>query len=174
MQRSFGLLLSVAFAVATSGCSGEYQVAPVPPAAETPESTASPAAATAAPDQQPQGTETPVAPPAAPTSAPAPSPAAGFPIKLSAGVALAQSLPTGTAMGFSVDYRFTQGSAQGASRYVWVIQGNQLEPVRLDVELQQQGTLQTFVTQWRPEAGPFRCHIEDGGGQRLSDSVPLR
>jgi hypothetical protein len=30
------------------------------------------------------------------------------------------------------------------------------------------------VPQWRPENGPFRCHIEDSSGQSLSQSEALR
>ena len=172
MRRSACVLLILVCATALDGCSSEYQVAPVPPAAESTAQTSSADKATAQPGEfaaEPVAAQ--AAPPAAmPTTTPPPS-SAGPAIRLSAGVALPQSLPTGTAMGFSVDYQFVQGSPETASRYVWVILGNQPEPVRQDVQLRPEGTLQVFVPQWRPEHGPFRCHIEDGHGQRLSASL---
>ena len=95
-------------------------------------------------------------------------------IRLSAGVALPQSLPMGTVMSFSVDYQFTQGQPNPSWQYVWVIEPARGEPVRQDVRLTDQGTLPAFVQQLRPEHGPFQTHIEDSSGNRLSRSVPLR
>jgi len=95
-------------------------------------------------------------------------------IRLSGGVALAQTLPTGTAMGFSVDYQFAQGGPNSSSRYLWVVEPSKGPPAKMDVRLQERGTLQTFVLQLRPEHGPFKSHIEDGNGSRLSRSIPLR
>jgi hypothetical protein len=140
------------------------------PASDTPSAQPASAEPVAAETPQPAGgLGTPA------VTAPQPSPSAGPAIKLSAGVALPQSLPTGTAMGFSVDYRFTQGGPGTVSRCVWVIEASRADqPVRQDVQLQTEGTLQMFVPQWRPEHGPFRCHIESASGQQLSDSMPLR
>jgi hypothetical protein len=89
-------------------------------------------------------------------------------------VALAQSLPTGTAMGFSVDYQFAQGEPNPSSRYLWVVEPSNGPPAKIGVRLQEHGTLQTFVLQLRPEHGPFKSHIEDGQGSRLSRSIPLQ
>lgn len=80
-------------------------------------------------------------------------------IHLSAGVALPQSLPTGTAMGFSVDYQCEESTSQ-AYRYLWVIEpaGSKAawsQPVRLKAA----GTLQMFVSEFRPEDGPFQCYL---------------
>ena len=98
----------------------------------------------------------------------------GISIGLSAGTALAQSLPTGTAMGFSVDYEFTSGQPDPAADYLWVIQTGDGQKVARPTHLQSRGTLQDFVPQLRPENGPFQTHIEDQQGARLSESLPMR
>jgi hypothetical protein len=113
----------------------------------------------------------PAAPPAAP---PAPQRRTGPAIRLSAGVALPQSLPTGTAMGMSVDYAFVVGQPQPSLSYVWVIEPAKADPVRQPVELSRSGTLQAFFTGLRPEHGPFHSHIEGSDGARLSKSLPLQ
>jgi len=121
----------------------------------------------------------PAVEPAAPRPRPArstpsqPTPTPLSSIKLSAGVALPQSLPTGTAMGFSIDYQFTAGQP-GPSPYLWVIQPGKGQTAKQPVQLQRQGTLQMFVLQFRPENGPFHTHIEDAQGNRLSRSVLLK
>ncbi|GEM_PF-1295106 len=99
---------------------------------------------------------------------------AGYPIQLSTGVALAQTLPTGTAMGFSVDYRWVGGQPAPGATYFWVIRAASGPTVRQPVQLQSQGTLQGFALDLRPEHGPFECHLEDYRGQALSPSIPLR
>jgi hypothetical protein len=100
-------------------------------------------------------------------------------VRLTAGVALPQSLPTGTAIGFSVDYEFAADGPQPSYRYLWVIRAAQAElawetPVRLNA----QGTLQAFVQQWRPEQGPFEASLvevrPDGARRRISAPVPLK
>ncbi len=98
----------------------------------------------------------------------------GVSIELSAGTALAQTLPTGTAMGFSVDYRFTNGQPDPTAAYLWVIQPADGQPLAKPVRLQSRGTLQDFAPQLRPENGPFHTHIEDQRGARLSESHRLR
>lgn len=130
----------------------------VPPVASVPE--APPAQAPVPPAAKPQ---------AAPPSPGAPS------IRLSAGVALPQTLPTGTAMGFSVDYEFTQGRPNPSSPYFLVIEAAKGQPLPIKVpRMTSKGTLSGFVRGWRPEHGPFEGHIEDAGGNRLSRSIPLR
>ena len=117
--------------------------------------------------------------PAAPKPRPAPStpsrPASPQrpSIKLSAGMAVPQSLPTGTAMGFSVDYRFIAGRP-GSSPYLWVIQPGKGQTAKQPVQLQPQGNLHMFVLQFRPENGPFHTHIEDAQGNRVSPSLALK
>jgi hypothetical protein len=87
---------------------------------------------------------------------------------------LPQTLPDGTAMGFSVDYQFTQGQPEPSAQYFWVIERGQGSPNKQAVRLQARGTLQGFVTDFRPEHGPFQTHLEDARGNRLSPTVPLR
>jgi len=119
---------------------------------------------------------TPVLPSASTPPTPAEPAAAQQPsIRLSAGVALPQSLPTGTAMGFSVDYQFSAGAPSTSSPYVWVIQPSKGQRAIERRQLTNQGTLQSFFQQqFRPENGPFSTHIEDANGNRLSRSLPLR
>jgi hypothetical protein len=95
-------------------------------------------------------------------------------IELSAGTALAQTLPTGTAMGFSVDYKFANGQPDPSAAYLWVIQPADGQPLAKPVRLQSKGTLQDFAPQLRPENGPFQTHIEDQRGTRLSESLRMR
>ncbi|MHB8898732.1 MAG: hypothetical protein ACYC6Y_08300 [Thermoguttaceae bacterium] len=95
-------------------------------------------------------------------------------IRLSAGTALPQSLPTGTAMGFSVDYQFQASPPSGAVNLAWVIEGGKGQVLKQPVQMATQGTLQGFVPELRPEDGPFSTHIEDPSGRRLSRSVSLR
>jgi hypothetical protein len=101
------------------------------------------------------------------------APASGKKIKLSAGVALPQTMPEGAAMSFSVDYRFTEG-LPAATPYVWVIERSWGEPAKVPVTLDdREGNLMTFVPQWRPNEGPFQAHLEDNQGRLLSDTVEL-
>jgi hypothetical protein len=118
----------------------------------------------------------PSVPPAAKPQAPSPGgPSPAQPsIRLSAGVALAQTLPTGTAMSFSVDYEFTRGGPNPRSAYVWVIEPAKGQPAKFVTRLGSKGTLPGFVLKWRPENGPFQTHIEDAGGNQLSPTIPLR
>ncbi len=117
----------------------------------------------------------PPPPPAAKPRAAPSAPSGSLPsIQLSTGVALAQTLPTGTAMGFSVDYEFTQGGPNAASQYVWVIEPGKGPPVKFLVRLSRKSTLQVFVLKWRPPDGPFQSHIEDTSGNRLSRSISHR
>ena len=150
-------------ALCTLGCTNDYEVAPDYRVGEekTPAATDAPEAEAKAP-QPASGQATP-SQSAAPRSA--------F-VKLSAGVALPQSLPMGTVMAFSVDYRFAGGGQSGAS-YFWVIVPDKGQPVRQPIQLQAHGTLQGFCQQLRPENGPFKSHIEDAQGTRISSSVPM-
>jgi len=122
--------------------------------------------------------QTPVEPVApkprpAPSTPSRPAPSQRPAIKLSAGVAVPQSLPTGTAMGFSVDYQFIAGRP-ASSPYAWVIQPGKGQVAKQPVQLQPQGNLRMFIPQFRPENGPFRTHIEDARGNRLSPSMLLK
>lgn len=95
-------------------------------------------------------------------------------IRLSTGVALAQTLPTGTAMGFSVEYEFVNHAPSGTANLIWVIESGNGKAVRQRVQMAARGTLEGFVPQFRPEDGPFNTYIEDGSGNQLSKSLPLR
>ncbi len=95
-------------------------------------------------------------------------------IRLSAGVALAQTLPTGTAVGVSVDYEFVDNPPGSPVNLVWAVESGNGQVIKQPVEMSARGTLQGFVPQFRPEQGPFTTHIEDQSGRRLSKSLSLR
>jgi hypothetical protein len=101
-----------------------------------------------------------------------------LPVQLSAGVALPQSLPGGTAIGFSVDYRLVTGRPQPSNRYLWIIRAAHAEqPWEKPVQLQGAGTLQSFVTAFPPEEGPFETFLAEvtpDGALRISASVLLK
>lgn len=92
---------------------------------------------------------------------------------LSAAVALAMTGPEGTMMGFSVDYRL-QGGPPSTGPYYWVIEGAAGKIYRLPVKLDVQGNLMLVVPEWRPEDGPFRCHLEDAAGRAISATVDMK
>ena len=182
------LLVGLLLAVGTLGCVGEDPFGPTAepkPAAETkpvadkaepadsaeipgPEKSASAVGAgQPATSKPPKPSRSPPSPP----TARAPQRPTGPSIHLSAGVALPQSLPTGTAMAMSVDYAFAAGQLLSPPRYVWVIEPANADPVKQPVLLSESGTLQAFFTQLRPEHGPFHTHIESSDGSRLSSSV---
>lgn len=194
MRRSRALVVCGILAAVAAGCSGAYdnpiQPESAPAAAPPTDSQATlepenkpaqPEAAQAKPavaGSEPSGSE-PSQPedrgkPAPRTSPRSPSsPPNETPIQLSAGVALPQSLPTGTSMGFSVDYKFVVGPGQ-ATEYFWVIQPAKGKALRQPARLKAQGTLQGFVPELRPENGPFQTYIEAKDGTRLSKPCPLR
>jgi hypothetical protein len=99
------------------------------------------------------------------------------PIQLSAGIAVPQSLPTGTQMGVSVDYAI-RGALNRSSRYVLVISSEGGGNVEAEVKLATSGTLQDFVPKLRPEDRPFNCRIDEitPGGRRVraSNVAPLQ
>ncbi len=113
----------------------------------------------------------------APTStAPAPSQPA---IRLSAGVALPQTLPDGTQIGVSVDYRLT-GQLKSSASYALVVEtsaGELAIPVKVSP---QGGTFQGFLPiSVRPEHGPFKARIDEfvsqgGKGVMVSNRAELR
>jgi len=95
------------------------------------------------------------------------------PIALSTGVALAQTGPEGTMMMFSVDYEIVQGNPD-ASGYLWVIERAKGSPAKVEVKMAGKNTLSTAMAKWRPEDGPFKSHIEDRKGNRLSESIEMK
>jgi hypothetical protein len=88
-------------------------------------------------------------------------------------VALPQTGPEGTMMGFSVSYEFAQGKPDSEG-YVWVIERTHGDAARRPVKLTEKGTLEAMIQKWRPEDGPFHTHIEDRKGNRLSESIELQ
>lgn len=100
-------------------------------------------------------------PQAGPTS-PAPGSFAagqGTAIRLSAGIAVPQSLPGGTVMGISVDYS-ANAALNRSSQYVWVIKSAAGE-IRSEVKLDASGNLSAFFQQLKPEHRPFSARIEE-------------
>ena len=77
-------------------------------------------------------------------------------------------------MSFSVDYCFTLGQPNPTSQYVWVIDRAEGPPAKLQGALNRRGTLQTLIPKWRARHGPFRTHLEDTNGNRLSQSIALQ
>jgi hypothetical protein len=100
-------------------------------------------------------------------------------IQLSAGVALAQTLPDGTGMLFSVDYRFSQRSNDQSLRYYWVIIPDRGDPITTEVRLGASGTLTHVERGMRPEIGPFQCRLEaqhpaDSQRFKVTGAVPMK
>jgi hypothetical protein len=81
-------------------------------------------------------------------------------VQLSAGVAVPQSLPGGTQIGVSVDYRVS-GTLHPSARYALVVESGAGE-LALEVRLAAEGgTLQSFLPlAVRPEHQPFRARVE--------------
>jgi hypothetical protein len=111
--------------------------------------------------------------PAEPTnSSPKPS------IKLSVGIALPQTLPDGTQVGVSVDYKVT-GRLNTSAKYVLVVESRAGETI-FDVKLSPQGgNLAGFLPlSIRPEHSPFRARIDEvsssGSGATISNIAPLQ
>ncbi len=101
-----------------------------------------------------------------------------FYARLSAGVALPQSLPNGTTMGFSVDYALSRKLPSSGSRSIWVIQSAKGGSVAIPVQLKAKGNLSTFAPGLRPEHGPFQCYLAiqmpDGRQQAISPKVAMK
>jgi hypothetical protein len=149
---------------------------PPPPPPPPPPATAvtgeSPLQRPAAMPQSPTTTQ-----PAAPTTAPSPLPSAPVTaqnsIQLATGVALAQTGLDGTMMMFSVDYEVAQGQPD-TSGYIWVIERTHGPAAKVEVKLTAKGNLMTKLpADWRPENGPFRSHLEDRQGHRVSESIEM-
>ena len=91
-------------------------------------------------------------------------------------VSLPQSLPTGTAMSFSVDYMIRTGDPERSSKFVWILQRTDKQQHAITIpQLQNSDTLQTFVFEWKSREGPFDSYLEEvkanGSRQRISKTV---
>jgi hypothetical protein len=89
------------------------------------------------------------------------------------GVALPQPGPEGTMMMFSVEYQVAR-LPPGVKELVWVIERAQGGPARIKFPPGMKSPLNTALMGWRPEHGPFRSHIEDAKGRRLSASIDMQ
>lgn len=195
MHRKYLVAFVAAAVIWPIGCGEDY--VPSPKAKTTPQAE-KPSASEPTPSPAPETVESSSAEPSEPTilpeSDPVEQPTAEPPvpvepspfspprtivtdrhsIELSIGVSLAQTGPEGTMMMFSVEYEFVVGEPDPKAKYVWVIKRAKGAPVKLAFPLNNKGTLRTPVFHWRPEHGPFRSHIEDRKGKRLSASIEMR
>lgn len=119
-------------------------------------------------------------PPAVQPSPPSPPPSAppsNEPrIRLSTGVALPQTTVDGTKMFFSVDYQYLQGEP-AANRDVFVVErahGAAHKQLVAESKGPDGRTLVAIPPNWRSEDGPFKAHVEDRDGNRISDSIELK
>jgi hypothetical protein len=102
-----------------------------------------------------------------------------WPGKLRAGVALPQTLPDGTQVGFSVDYKFRSYTPDAQAQYVWEIRSVDGSIEQLAVQIAgKKGTLSQFLPV-RPEMAPFTsriCVVEGQEGQLtpLTDWVSMQ
>lgn len=113
--------------------------------------------------------------PGAAVSAGAASPTLGRQINLF-GVASAQTLPEGSAMGFALEYEFTSGTPKPGVTYEWVVEPPQGQAWRRTVELAARGNLNTFVMEWPPAEGTYTTYLNeiDTSGQRQLVSKRLK
>ena len=116
-------------------------------------------------------------PPDRPSATPPQGPRSQVGARLSAGVALPQSLPTGTAMGMSVDYVLVHAEPPSGGETVWVIEAARGAKVDVPVRLGAEGSLMEFFPQLKPEDGPFRSYLavrfSDGRRVPFSDSINM-
>jgi hypothetical protein len=146
-----------------SPAANESPAPATPPAAASPETTA----------YSPPPTEPTFTPTQPTASASKPS------IRLSVGIALPQTLPDGTQVGVSVDYKLTSGSLNASAKYLWVIESRQGETA-MEVNLKAQGgNLAGFLPiSIRPEDSPFKARIDElsssGSRTRVSNVESLR
>jgi hypothetical protein len=111
---------------------------------------------------------------------PTPSNSAAKPfIKLSVGIALPQTLPDGTQVGVSVDYKLLKPNLNSAAKYFWVIESVKGE-IAMEVHIKPEGgNLAAFLPlEIRPGDGPFSARIDEvmtsGSRVTVSNVEPLR
>lgn len=135
---------------------------PPPPGEEATTPAISPAAAN--PEQNPVA-RNPVAPRPVETTAlqTTPSATAAKPfIKLSVGIALPQTLPDGTQVGVSCDYKLLKPTLNSSAKYLWVIESAKGE-IAMEVQIKPQGgNLAGFLPlEIRPGDSPFKARIDE-------------
>lgn len=101
---------------------------------------------------------------AAPAQSPAPQPSSparpAVQIRLSAGVALPQSLPDGTSVLCSMDFQWLSGAPEPGVEYVWVVETGNGQRLSGPANVaKQRGTVQAILRGVRPDQGPFRGAI---------------
>jgi hypothetical protein len=108
------------------------------------------------------------------------APAATGRIALSAGVALPQSLPDGTAILCSMDYRWT-GIPPDNAQYLWVVKlGNGRQVTGTANVTESKGTIPVVLRRVRPEEGPFQGAVfwrragSDAAHEPISDFIDLK
>ena len=98
-------------------------------------------------------------------------------MKLSAGVALPQPLPSGTAIGFSVDYVLLADLPTHDGEVRWVIESAK-ESIEIAVRLESRGNLTTFAPTMKPEDSPFQSYLaivaSDGHKLPISPAIEMR
>jgi hypothetical protein len=100
-------------------------------------------------------------------------------LRLSVGIALPQTLPDGTQVGVSVDYKLISGSLNSSAKYVWVIESRQGQTA-MEVKLSPRGgNLAGYLPlSIRPEDSPFKAWIDEvstsGSRVRVSNVESLR
>jgi hypothetical protein len=98
-------------------------------------------------------------------------------IRLYRGVALPQTLPMGTGIGFSVNYEFNSGSPRNSNKYFWAISNRQGQVAPIPVPLKRDGSLQVFIG-WQKFQAPFTCYMEEvtpqGNRRKISDDLTFR
>jgi hypothetical protein len=101
-----------------------------------------------------------------PTAVPVATALSATQVSLSAGVALPQSLPQGTVMGFSVDYEFSGGGPVSGRRYLMVIQPRGGTAAEVEFQPAASGNWTAFVPELGPNQAPFTAQVvelaEDG------------
>lgn len=81
-------------------------------------------------------------------------------IRLSTGIALAQTLPDGTNVLCSIDYQWVSGGAQQGAEYVWVIElGNGHRMSGPANVAKARGTIEPILRGVKPDQGPFRAAV---------------
>jgi hypothetical protein len=79
------------------------------------------------------------------------------------GVALPQSLPSGSAMTFGLQYHVASGALDPANNYEWVIEPPHGIAWKQQVTLERQGELNALISEWPPETGDYTTYIQQIG-----------